>query len=355
MTANTVVGVFFLHDRGKAYAVWINGILLGSCAGGTFSGFIVQHTTWQVQFWYNVGLELFVIILCVLFLDETYFPREDPDVLSKIHRGIWGRLRVLVLPKKQMPTTNFRQYLSVAALPFKAFASPTVGLIGLSLMLSFTWSVGVNITLSIFLQTPVEAGGYGFTPQQNAFFSFTIWMGIAVAQLYGLVVNDRLPLWICKRWGGLWHPKYRLYPLTLTMTTEAIGLGVFGAAIQKHYHYMVAAFAVFLVVFSDTASVAPCNIYLVESIGTEVAIEAATVLSFCRVILGTFIPLFLFPWIQSVGVNWVFGTQAFMVLAACLILIGLVFFEKELRALDLVGTHGDDNVQVVSSSEDRAP
>jgi hypothetical protein len=33
-------------------------------------------------------------------------------------------------------------------------------------------SVGVNNLLAVFLQSPVEAGGYGFSPNQNAYCTY---------------------------------------------------------------------------------------------------------------------------------------------------------------------------------------
>ena len=56
-------------------------------------------------------------------------------------------------------------------------------------------------------------GGYGFGPLANANMTFSQWIGIAIGEIYGLLFNDRLPLWRCRRNGGIWWPEFRLYPL----------------------------------------------------------------------------------------------------------------------------------------------
>jgi hypothetical protein len=45
--------------------------------------------------------------------------------------------------------------------------------------------------------------------------TYAQWVGIAISEVYGLLLNDRLPLWRCRANGGVWHPEYRLYPLLL--------------------------------------------------------------------------------------------------------------------------------------------
>ena len=41
-------------------------------------------------------------------------------------------------------------------------------IIGLFVICIYGSAVGLTIILSIYLQTPEKAGGYGFTPKQNA-------------------------------------------------------------------------------------------------------------------------------------------------------------------------------------------
>ena len=61
--AGPIVDMFFLHERGKAYATFHISFLLGTIAGPTFGGFIVQHTAWPWVFWWIVIVDGVVLIL----------------------------------------------------------------------------------------------------------------------------------------------------------------------------------------------------------------------------------------------------------------------------------------------------
>ena len=41
-------------------------------------------------------------------------------------------------------------------------------IVGFFVVCIYGFAVGLGIIVSIFLQTPIEEGGYGFTPKQNA-------------------------------------------------------------------------------------------------------------------------------------------------------------------------------------------
>ena len=52
--------------------------------------------------------------------------------------------------------------------PFIIAVTPVVIVVGLYSFVTFGFSVMINILLTVFLQTPVAKGGYGFSPLQNA-------------------------------------------------------------------------------------------------------------------------------------------------------------------------------------------
>jgi MFS family permease len=167
--ANIIVQVFFLHDRGKCFAIYTSLILLGTVASNTLSGFIVQSTAWPVQYWYNVAFEGLIAILCLLFLDETGWTRLGGDIYPTLPEGfLASKLATYTLLRRVTPRKTAREIGYRAVLPFIIGLSPVTMIIGIAVMICFSWSITINTFLALFLQLPVGHGGYGFSPLQNA-------------------------------------------------------------------------------------------------------------------------------------------------------------------------------------------
>lgn len=191
----------------------------------------------------------------------------------------------------------------------------------------------VNTLLTIFLQEPVKKGGYGFTPQQNAAFAFCLWFGIIAAQIYGHYLNDRIPLWLTRRYGGVWKPEYRLHTLWLPASVLLpVGLGIFGAALEYHLHYMVLAFGAFLITFAAMLSV-PVAVNYVAECFKEHAAETGTIMGIYRLLLGLIVPFFITPWEHAVSIGWVFGMAAFFSIGSFGLLVVLMWKGHEIRQL----------------------
>lgn len=58
--------------------------------------------------------------------------------------------------------------LSQAVVPFKIAVTPVSLLLNVFTLLNFGFYVAMNSVTPVWLQKPVAAGGYGFTPFQNA-------------------------------------------------------------------------------------------------------------------------------------------------------------------------------------------
>ncbi|KAL8787507.1 MAG: hypothetical protein Q9213_002165 [Squamulea squamosa] len=82
--ADTILDLFFLHQRGRGLTVLNLSFLGGVVVGPTLSGFIVGNAPWTVQFWWSNGLEAIVIVLSLLFLEDTYYNRS-PNARDQRH------------------------------------------------------------------------------------------------------------------------------------------------------------------------------------------------------------------------------------------------------------------------------
>lgn len=100
--------------------------------------------------------------------------------------------------------------------------------------------------MATYLEPPPEAGGYGFDSLQIACFTFTAWIGMIAAQVFGYFFNDKIPLWVARSRGGVWHPEYRLANTLVPSILLPVALGIYGAGLQYHLHFMVLALGSFL-------------------------------------------------------------------------------------------------------------
>ncbi|KAJ5818912.1 hypothetical protein N7474_004503 [Penicillium riverlandense] len=309
--AGTVLDMFYLHQRGKAFACYALCTLFGTQLGPTLSGFIIARTTWPVQFWWTVGLEGAMAVLIFLFLEETGFSRDGKLYPSRPEPWFQNRIATFFPGTAVVPQSKEHGRRSSLDLLLVALCPVTL-IAGLFLFIAFGWAVAVTTLLSVFLEGPVKTGGYGFSGIQMSCFYFVQWVSIAAAEIYGMYFNDRIPLWYTRRYHkGVWKPEHRLYPLlVLPALLLPIGLGLFGAGLQYHLHYMVLALGQFLLNFSEIAIVPVIFTYVAECF-TDHGPEVVTVLNCWRLILGLTVPFFITAWEERVGAGWVFGMMAF--------------------------------------------
>jgi hypothetical protein len=329
--AGTILEVFFLHQRGRAFVSYTIATLLGNVMAPTISGFIVENNDWPVQYWWTIGVQAVLVICAFLFLGETHYDAEDRGSHYRPRSWINGRIATFFPGSRVAPKDVRKRNSKFAA--FLIAICPVTMLAGTFLLTSFGFAIAIATLSSIYLQTPVKLGGYGFTPLQNALFTFAAWVGLGAAFIYSANVNDRVPLWMCRRNGGVWKPEHRIWPLiTLPCVFLPVALGLFGASLQYHLHYMVLALSIFLINFCEIALVPLIVNYTVESF-TSHGPEVITVLFCYRNVLALTIPFFIEAWTAAVGVGWVFGMMAFFSLLSFTIPFLLVWQGEAIREL----------------------
>lgn len=180
-------------------------------------------------------------------------------------------------------------------------------------------------TLATYLEPPAKAGGYGFSSLQMAFFTMTAWVGIIGAQVYGYMFNDKTPLWLAQRVGrGTWHTEYRLANTLLPSILLPIGLGIYGACLQYHLHFMVLALGSFLIWFGALLALPVCYNYIIECF-LHHPVEASVSLNAYRVSFGLMSVFIVTQWESAVGVGWMWGMGAFLIVFVDLIMAVIVF------------------------------
>ena len=122
-------------------------------------------------------------------------------------------------------------------------------------------------TLTTYLELPSLAGGYGFSSLLMSFFTLTAWLGMFVAQVYGYSSNDKTPLFLAYRRGGKRHYEYRLSNNIFPSILMSIALGIYGACLQYHLHYMALhglALGSFLIWIAALLALPVCYNYVIE-------------------------------------------------------------------------------------------
>ena len=89
-----------------------------------------------------------------------------------------------------------------------------------------------------------------------------------------------------------------------------IALGLYGASLQYHLHYMVFALATFMGGFATNAIVPVTVNYIVESFYGH-ASESAVIMQLYRLSSSLTLPFFVPAWMEKVGAGWCLGMAAF--------------------------------------------
>ncbi|KAI1851822.1 hypothetical protein JX265_013179 [Neoarthrinium moseri] len=331
-SAGVIAQIFFLHQRGRAFAIYSTICMVSAVAGPTFSGFIVQYHPWPVCFWWTVAANGLSAVLFFFLGDETGWDRVNnrPPSAKRVPETWLKKRLVLFFPGTRVVAPGKMNHVktSYSVLAKVAF-SPICILAGIYSLINYAWFIMAGVQVPIILDSPPSEQGFGFTSQATGYFYFSAWVGALIGVAYGILINDRLPLWIKHRRHGLWHPEYQLHTAWFPgLVVEPIGVGLFGAAVYYHLHYMVLAVAEAMIVFGATACISPAVNYVIEVFKSHPQ-EVGTALNVYRIAFSVAIQFFYAPWTVRVGVNWAWGTAAFITIFSC-VLIAVLFWKGRL-------------------------
>ena len=128
-----------------------------------------------------------------------------------------------------------------------------------------------------------------------------------------------------------------------------LGLGIFGAGLQYHLHYMVLALGTFLVIFAACYST-PITVNYITECFTTLPLEVAVIMNVYRQVLGLSFAFFVFPWEAAVGPGWLFGMMAFFCIFVSLFMVALVWKGSVLRRYNLIRGTTEDGVKVIKEA-----
>jgi MFS family permease len=119
-----IIDMFFLHQRGKAFAIFEVLIIFAVIGGGTLSGFIANHNPWNFSFWWTLGPVGLSIILTFLFVEDTTYSR-DPTVANIALPKSWFSNRIATfVPGTRTQPSNGKGAEFVRSFSHAVFFSP---------------------------------------------------------------------------------------------------------------------------------------------------------------------------------------------------------------------------------------
>ena len=349
-----IIETTFLHQRGKAFLTYELSVLLGVIAGPTVGGIIVDVHPWPVTFWWTIGPLAVAALLVFLFLEESGFDREHQEswnperasnfIHSRIATFFPGNHAVRHMGRSSCPSIHYWdlarrsdcRFLRIPNFWLHYRAQRTASNIpvkpGVNRRL---WLLPATKRLLWVSTTPL----WYWVPARGLYslVTLTTWMSLIIAETFGIFASDRIPLWASRRLTkGIWYPENRLWNLILPGLLSPIGLGIFGASLEYHYHYMLLAFGTFLVGFSAVLSVPIIVNYVVDCFVNS-ATEVAVIMNVYRLALGLALPSFVEAWSDAVGKGWLFGMAAFFSLFAALLVALLAWKGRTLRRFTIRG------------------
>ncbi|KAI9687461.1 MAG: hypothetical protein M1822_002071 [Bathelium mastoideum] len=181
----------------------------------------------------------------------------------------------------------------------------------------------------------------------------TAWVGMGAAQIYGVLFNDKTPLWVARRTGGTWHTEYRLANAIVPGLLLPIGLGLWGAGIQYHLHFMVLALASFIIWFAALLVLPVCYNYIIECF-LDSPVEAAVSLNAYRISFGLASLFFVLQWQTKVGVGWMWGMSAFFTIFVDIIMFAIISKGHLIRKWSISENIAvtEDGVKIAANRED---
>ncbi|KAI0192073.1 major facilitator superfamily domain-containing protein [Xylaria flabelliformis] len=303
--------VFFFHERARKINIWSSFFILSPFLGPLLAAFQIATKPWPTPFWVYTAETALALVLTTLFLNETYYDRrivqsKQPD------RG--NRVTSLLGIAQWKSRGQRNTFFQALVRPFRAITKPTVLISCIYYFLTFAWSIGINTTLSIFLQ-PV----YGFGPLQIGYFYFTPIIAVIIGEVVGHWLHDVFAKHYIRTHKGRFEPEARLRAIIVALPFTLLGLVLLGQSLENRWHIAVTALSWALYVFSTMITTVAVSSYNLDSY-PEASGEVSAWINFFRTLGGFVVTYFQVTWANAQGTKATFGIQA----AICLVAFSLI-------------------------------
>lgn len=327
-----VEDMFFFHEHARKIGIWYTIFIAAPFFSPFLGNFMVGTLgTWQPIFWLVFACTANLVLLILVFGDETYYRRSVPTELQRPRPASQRLSRVLGIWQLRQrdgyfPTT-WRAYLRL----FEVLLKPVIPLVMLFYSVVFMWSIGINVTTTIILGLPESQGGYGLGPISLGYIYFTPLVSVCIGELFGHWFNDFIVDQYVKRHDGRFVPEVRLWTTYVGGIIMVPGLVLIGQAVEKHLS--IAAIVVGWGMFQfGVMTVSVATVAYALDCYPSASGEVSAWINLGRVALGFSVGYFQLEWGAAQGYNVTFGLQAVLVVAAFIVAIIIQLFGGRLRA-----------------------
>ncbi|KAF5020983.1 hypothetical protein F66182_6995 [Fusarium sp. NRRL 66182] len=306
--------IFFYHERARKIGLWavlyIASPYLGPCLGN----FVIYETShWPDIWWMGSGVAGAQLVLVLLFIDETWYNRDVPqDNQPKRSNGLGSRMLRITGIWQIQNMSYFQDTKPVLKRLITTITRPIVALICITYFLCFAWAIGINITSTILFARPEEVGGYGYSTRTIGFLYFTTFVAVFLGEIFGHYFNDYMVRRYLKKHHGLYEPEVRLSTIYISIVLMALSLVLVGQAFERTLHITAVIFGWGIYIFGVMLMSVSVTAYGLDSYPTVPA-ELGGWINFARTVGGFSIGYYQEPWLERVGADASFGTQAAIV------------------------------------------
>ncbi|KAI0345576.1 MFS general substrate transporter [Trametopsis cervina] len=316
-----VTDMYPFHLQARKLNIWTMGFLVSPFLSPFAFGFMVARDSWR---WvYGIGSMYggIVLLLIIFFGKETMYDRRmnAPKLSAEYSSRIPMRVQTLIGITGARLARYRSSWADVSRIWIQLTWRPHVfGILFFEAML-FGFSVGINGTNNIFLQTP-QPTGYGFSQFAIAGCYGTPVVSVFMGELLGRYLNDWIMNVSIRRNDGVFKSESRLWSCYLAVVLYVVGMVLMGAAFQNHL--TIAAFIIGwgLVEIATMVNTVAVYAYLNDSF-PKFQGETSALLNLARILGGFSVTYFQVPWATKHGALQTFGCEAAIVAGIFILIV----------------------------------
>ncbi|KAF4470718.1 monophenol monooxygenase [Fusarium albosuccineum] len=303
--------IFFYHERARKIGLWAALYIASPYLGPCLGNFVIYETShWPDVDWMGVGVIGAQLILVLACIDETWYNRELPDSNQPERRNDFGSRLMRITGIWQIQHREyFQDSIPVLKKLFITITRPAFALICFAYFLCFAWAIGINISSTILFSMPKEVGGYGYSTRTIGFLYFTTFVAVFLGELFGHYFNDYMAHRYIKKHHGLYEPEVRLWTIYISIAFMVPALILVGQAFARTLHISAAIMGWGTYIFGLMLMSVSVTAYALDSYPTVPA-ELGGWINFARTAGGFSVGYYQEPWLELVGADASFGTQA---------------------------------------------